>query len=83
MLAQIARDSTRLARVRILIAEGNARTEADFFHAAIIAQHGADTTAYWQAAEWAAHAVMLDSTDADARWLTVAARATQSLKPRQ
>jgi len=67
MLAQIARDSTRLVRVRTLINDGRARTAADFFHAAIVAQHGADTTAYRQAAEWAVHAVMLDSTDVSAK----------------
>lgn len=74
LLAQIARDSTRLATVRALVGAGEAHTAADFYHAAMVAQHGADTTAYRQAAEWAARAVALDSTYPSAKWLTAAAR---------
>lgn len=72
--AQRARDSTRLAAAREAVVSGRARTSADFYHAAMIAQHGDDTTAYRQASEWSARAVVLDSSNADARHLTALSR---------
>jgi hypothetical protein len=68
--AQMARDAVRIATVRAAVASGRARTSADFYHAAMVAQHGDDTTAYRQASEWSARALALDSSNADARHLT-------------
>ena len=73
--AQMARDAARLARVRALVAAGRARTATDYFAAAMVAQHGEDTTAYRQAAAWARQAAALDSADRPAPADTLAQRA--------
>ena len=72
MRALSARDSVRRQRVRELVAEGALRTSADFYHAAMIFQHGRDSLAYAQAQEWARRSEALDSTNVDARWLVAA-----------
>ena len=67
-----AQDSIRRQRVRGLVAEGALRSAADFYHAAMVFQHGRDSLAYAQAHEWAKRSEMLDSSSADARWLVAA-----------
>ena len=67
------RDSLRRDRVRELLDADEVRTSEDFRHAAMIFQHGSDTTEYRLAFELARKAVELDSTNAGAKWLVAAA----------
>jgi hypothetical protein len=48
-------------------------TANDLYHAAMVYQHGNDSTSYKQAYDWSKRAVELDSTHSKARWLTAAA----------
>ena len=66
-------DSTHRARVKEMIDEGGLRAADDYFHAAMIYQHGDDSTDYWMAYELASKAVELDSTHDVAKWLSAAA----------
>ena len=68
----IDRDRQRKSRVEELLAADSVVTAGDHFHAAMILQHGGDSTAYRQAYELSRRSVELDSTNGDARWLTVA-----------
>lgn len=72
MPPHLADDVRRRLAVDSVLAAGGARTANDFYHAAMIHQHGADTTAYRMAHELAARAVALDPDHADARWLAAA-----------
>jgi len=67
------RDSLRRVRVRALLAEEAVQTSEDYRHAAMVFQHGNDTTAARMAFELAEQAVALDSTNASAKWLMAAA----------
>jgi hypothetical protein len=71
--AQMERDAARRARVQALVAASAARTAADHYHAAMVLQHGGDSTAYRAAHDLARRAVALDPTHAPARWLVAAA----------
>lgn len=66
------RDSLRRERVRELLDSNEVRTSEDYRHAAMIFQHGSDTTAARLAHELAQQAVGLDSTNASATWLLAA-----------
>lgn len=66
-------DSTRRARVREMLDSNLVRTADDYYHAAMVFQHGNDTTAARMAYELASTAVELDSTHENARWMTAAA----------
>ena len=66
-----ARDAARLQRVEELLAAGAAQTPADYFHAAMIFQHGTELAHYWRAYELAKYAA--DHGYQGARWLTAAA----------
>jgi hypothetical protein len=55
------RDAARRARVRRLIADHAARTARDYYHAAMVLQHGPDSTDFREAHELAGQAVALDS----------------------
>jgi hypothetical protein len=66
-------DSAHRIRVHELAINGSLRTARDFYHAAMVFQHGRDSTAYGQAHRWAQQSEELDSTDAAARWLVAAA----------
>ena len=72
MPPELADDVRRLVAVDSVLAAGGARTAADFYHAAMIYQHGADTTSYRRAHDLARRAVELDPDHADAKWLTAA-----------
>ena len=65
------RDSLREARVYELLDSGKVRTGQDYYHAAMIFQHGGDTVASGMAVKMARQAVALDS--AVNRWLLAAA----------
>lgn len=67
------RDSLRRVRVRELLAANAVHTSEDYRHAAMVFQHGNDTTAARMAFELAEQAVSLDSTNASAKWLMAAA----------
>lgn len=66
-------DSTRRARVREMLDSNLVRTADDYYHAAMVFQHGNDTTSARMAHELAATAVELDSTHENAKWMTAAA----------
>lgn len=68
------RDAEHRARVREMLDSGQVVTADDYYHAAMIFQHGDDTTAYLLARELALKAVELDSTNNIARWLAAAAK---------
>lgn len=67
-----ARDSLRRKAVDDILAAGDARTAEDYYHAAMVYQHGKDSTDYRKAYEAARQAAALDSTHASAPWLTAA-----------
>jgi hypothetical protein len=66
-------DSTHRARVKEIIDAGGLRAADDYFHAAMIYQHGDDSTDYRMAHELALKAVEVDSTHDVAKWLSAAA----------
>ncbi|MEM1126644.1 MAG: hypothetical protein AAGI71_08335 [Bacteroidota bacterium] len=70
--ALVVEDRERRRRVQELLDADSVVTAADYFHAAMIFQHGADSTAYRKAHELAQRSVELDSTNGVARWLTAA-----------
>ncbi len=67
------RDSLRRAQVDSLLAANQVRTAKDYYPAAMVFQHGSDTTAARKAYELAQQSVELDSTDTSAMWLMAAA----------
>ncbi len=66
-------DSLRRARVHELLDSSLVKTSEDFRHAAMVFQHGSDTTAARLAYDLALQAVELDTSNADAKWLMAAA----------
>jgi len=73
MEALARQDSAHRVRVRELAANGVLQTAKDFYHAAMIFQHGRDSLAYDQAHQWARRSEGLDSSDTPTRWLVAAA----------
>jgi predicted enzyme related to lactoylglutathione lyase len=67
------RDSVRREKVLEMVNSDELRTSEDYRHAAMVFQHGSDTTAARLAHDLARQAVALDSMNADARWLMAAA----------
>lgn len=67
------RDKARQQRVKELMDAGAARQSADYFHAAMVYQHGDTPAHYDQARRWALRAVELDPGNKGARWLACAA----------
>lgn len=65
------RDSTREARVYELLDSGQIRTGADYYHAAMIFQHGGDTVASGMAVQMMRQAIAKDSSVN--KWLLAAA----------
>ena len=63
-------DSIREKRVYELIKEGKINTGKDFYHSAMIFQHGKDSVAYGMAVKHMRRAIELDSTIN--RWLLAA-----------
>jgi hypothetical protein len=71
------RDAARRQRVQELIAQGLLTEPDDYFHAALIFQHGETLEDIWQAHELARKAAEMGATQAmgykDSRWLAAAA----------
>jgi hypothetical protein len=71
------RDAERRRRVQELLAEGGVSTPDDYFHAALIFQHGETVPEIWQAHELARTAAELGASASmgrkDSRWLAAAA----------
>ena len=67
------RDHAREARVKELVESNLLTTSDDYYHAALVYQHGFSAEFYRQANIWSLHAVELDPTNDDARWLACAA----------
>lgn len=67
-----ARDKKRRSQVDDILSTGDARTAEDYYHAAMVYQHGEDSTDFRKAYEAARQAVALDSTHALAGWLSAA-----------
>lgn len=68
------RDGERRERVRQIVAEGGATTSADYYHAAMVYQHGSEVPDYDEAHRLAVKAVELDPSNKSARWLAAAAK---------
>ena len=71
--AELAEDVARFVVVDSVRAAGGIRTANDHYHAAMVYQHGADTTSYRLAYEHARRAVERDPDHAEAKWLSAAA----------
>ena len=67
-----ARDMQRRTRVDEMLAAGEVRTGNDYFHAAMIFQHGLEPQDYEKAHGLARRAVELGCENSAARWLTAA-----------
>ncbi len=67
------RDRTRLARVKQLYADGRVRTGADYYHAALVLQHGERAEDYLLAHEFCVAAMMLGKSDIESASLGAAA----------
>jgi hypothetical protein len=67
------RDEARRKRVRAIVDGGGARCAADWYHAAMVFQHGQEVDAIRTARAFALEALALDATHGDARWLVAAA----------
>lgn len=65
-----ARDADRRRMVRALLAGGHARTAADYYHAAMVLQHGSEPADFQRAHELATTAERMGSVPA--RWLSAA-----------
>ncbi|MBU0691301.1 hypothetical protein KKC97_04750 [bacterium] len=65
-------DARRLNRVKELVAGKELKTAQDYFNAALICQHGTDSTDYRLANELAKQAAALDTSYAAAKWLSAA-----------
>lgn len=68
------RDRARRARVTQILAEGGAKTAADYFHAALVFQHGDTDEEIAKAHELALKTVEIDSEYPSARWLAAASK---------
>lgn len=69
-----AADARRRRRVERLLAAGRARVSDDYYHAAMVFQHGGDTASYRRAHQLAVRAVELDPGNQRARWLVAASK---------
>ena len=67
------RDRARKTRVTEILATGGARLAADFYHAAMVFQHGGSPEDYQRARDLARKAVELEPGHELARWLSAAA----------
>jgi hypothetical protein len=68
------RDAERQARVTQILAEGGAKTADDYYHAAMVYQHGDTEEEIARAHELSLKAVELDPNHPVARWLAAASR---------
>jgi hypothetical protein len=67
------RDAQRRARVSEIVASGGAKVSDDFFHAAMVFQHGDSLKDYERAYELALKSTQLSPSHERSRWLTAAA----------
>jgi tetratricopeptide (TPR) repeat protein len=67
-------DAYRRDQARKMLQDGTVKTSEDYYHAAMIFQHGEEPEDYMKAHELALKAVGLDSTNDDAKWLAAAAQ---------
>ena len=74
------RDEARLRRVEEILAGGGAVTAADYYHAAMVFQHGFELEYTQRAHELARRAVVLDPTHEKARWLCCASEDRSLIK---
>jgi tetratricopeptide (TPR) repeat protein len=68
------RDAQRRARVKEMLDSGMVIGVDDYYHAAMIFQHGTDSSSYRLAHDLALRAAELDSTHSMARWLAAASK---------
>jgi hypothetical protein len=68
------RDAERRRRVDRILAEGGAKVADDYYHAAMVFQHGTAVEDYDRAHQLALKAVELDPAHDRARWLAAAAK---------
>ena len=68
------RDIARRKRVRAILAANGAKVAADYYHAAMVFQHGSEPDDYQMAHELAVKAAELDPNDKTAKWLAAAAK---------
>ena len=67
------RDREHRARVAEIMAAGEAKVSDDYYHAAMVYQHGDKPEHYKQAHEWAKRAAELEPNHGAAKWLAAAA----------
>lgn len=65
-------DARRLRQAKKFVKEGKVKTALDYYHAALIFQHGKQAAEYKQAHDLALKALELDPDLRDARWLAAA-----------
>jgi hypothetical protein len=68
------RDRARRARVGDILAGGGARHADDYYHAAMVLQHGDKVEDYQRAHQLAMNAVEIDPSHGRARWLAAASK---------
>jgi hypothetical protein len=68
------RDDARRARVREILDQGGARVADDYYHAAMVFQHGHEVADYQLAHQLALKAAELDPGNRSARWLAAATK---------
>lgn len=68
------RDEERRRRVKAMLAAGDVKAADDYFHAAMVLQHGQGPEDYKLAHELALKASELDADHSSARWLAAAAK---------
>ena len=66
------RDKARLARAKELYAQNRLQTGADYYHAAMLLQHGVVPEDYLLAHEFCVVAISRGKNDGDTRWLAAA-----------
>ena len=69
-----ARDGQRRARVEAILGKGGAKVSDDFFHAAMVFQHGLSPAEFLRSHELALEAIKRDPKNDRARWLAAASK---------
>ena len=72
MDALSAKDLIRRDSLTALVRAGVLGSAASYYHAAMLMQHGGDSSDYRKANEWAKKSEELDSTKVETRWLVAA-----------
>jgi hypothetical protein len=68
------RDAERRRKVLEIVERGGAREADDYYHAAMVFQHGETPEDYDRAHQWCLEALKLDSEHPSARWLAAASK---------